>query len=141
MIVLDTNVVSELMRSAPDTAVLAWVDAQPAADLHLTSITAAELLYGVALLPAGRRRTQLAEEVGALLEEDFARRVLAFDLVAAGHYADIAARRATLGHPIGAADAQIAAVCRSHGATVATRNVSDFDDVGIDIIDPWAAST
>lgn len=140
MIVLDTNVVSELMRAAPDSAVLAWVDAQPAAGLHLTSVTAAELLYGVARLPAGRRRAQLAEQVGALLEEDFVRRVLAFDLVAAGHYADIAARRATGGHPIGAADAQIAAICRSHGAAVATRNVADFDDAGIGIIDPWAAS-
>lgn len=141
MIVLDTNVVSELLRAAPDGAVLAWVDAQPASDLHLTSVTAAELLYGVALLPTGRRRARLAEEIGAVLEEDFARRVLGFDLLAAGHYADLAARRRSLGRPVSAADAQIAAVCRSHGASLATRNVTDFDDVGVDVIDPWVAAT
>lgn len=140
MIVLDTNVVSELMRPAPDHAVVAWVDTQPVADLFLTSVTAAEMLYGVARLPAGRRRTQLAEQVGAVMKVDFARRVLAFDVVAAGHYGDIVAQREAAGRPISGADAQIAAICRSHGAALATRNVSDFDDTGIEILDPWTST-
>ncbi len=137
MIVLDTNVVSELMRSHPADDVVDWVDRQPASDLHLTAITVAELLYGVARLAGGRRRTELADQVEAMVTDDFENRVVSFDEPAAPHYADIVAGRERLGRPIGMADAQIAATCRSHGAVLATRNVDDFTDTGITIVNPW----
>ncbi|MFV0526646.1 MAG: type II toxin-antitoxin system VapC family toxin [Acidimicrobiales bacterium] len=137
MIVLDTNVISELMRPAPSLVVIDWVDQQIATDLHLASTTVAELLYGIARLPVGSRRSNLADQVEVMITTDFQQRVLPFDLTAAPHYADIAAARATAGRPIGAADAQIAATCRSHGATLATRSTKDFDDTGITIINPW----
>jgi predicted nucleic acid-binding protein len=137
VIVLDTNVVSELMRPQPEAAVIDWVDGQPAADLYLTAITVSELLHGIARLSDGRRKTRLAEQVEAMIDEDFDRRILAFDLPAAPHYADIAVHRAQLGRPIGAADAQIAATCRSHGAALATRNVKDFDATGVTVVNPW----
>lgn len=137
MIVLDTNVVSELMRAEPAVAVVAWVDAQPAEELHLTSVTLAELLYGIARLPDGRRKETLAGLLEAMIEEDFEHRVASFDETAAGHYADIVVRRERVGRPISAPDAQIAAICRSHGAVLATRNTDDFNDTGIVIVDPW----
>ncbi len=139
MIVLDTNVVSELVRPVPQPAVVAWVDAQPVSDIFTTAVTAAEMVYGVARLPPGRRRMRLAEKVELMVEVRFARRVLAFDAVAAGHYGDIVARREAAGRPISTADAQIAATCRCVGAVLATRNVSDFDDVGLEIVNPWTA--
>jgi len=137
MIVLDTNVVSELMRPAPANEVVAWVDRQPTVDLWLTAITSAELLYGIARLPDGHRKSRLAEKAEAMIEDDFDRRILPFDQTAAVHYADIVARRELAGRPISTADAQIAAICRSHGAVVATRNQRDFDAVGIGAVDPW----
>jgi toxin FitB len=137
VIVLDTNVVSELMRPAPAARVVEWVDSHPGHVLHLTAITAAELLYGVARLPDGRRKTMLAGLVEAMLEEDFHGHVVAFDEVAAAHYADIVAERERAGAPIAAADAQIAAICRSHGSVLATRNVRDFAGTGVTTVDPW----
>ena len=137
MIVLDTNVVSELMRAAPAEDVVDWVDRQPAIDVHLTAVTVAELLYGVARLPDGIRKTELAEQVEGMLNEDFDHRVVPFDETAAAHYADIVVRRERAGRPIGMADAQIAATCRSHGAVLATRNIDDFADTGINIVNPW----
>ena len=139
MIVFDTNVVSELMRPEPAAAVVDWVDRQPAADVYLTAITVAELLYGVARLPEGRRKTDIAERVEAILSEDFEHRVVAFDETAAAHYADIVVRRERGGRPISTADAQIAATCRSHGAVLATRNVDDFAGASVSIIDPWVS--
>ncbi|MGE4163979.1 MAG: type II toxin-antitoxin system VapC family toxin [Vicinamibacterales bacterium] len=137
MFVLDTTVVSELMRAEPAPAVVDWLDAQPATDLWFTAIAAAELLYGATRLPPGRRRTDLTERIEAMLAEDFARRVLPFDEVAAAHYADIAANREAAGRPISMADAQIAAIVRSHGAILVTRNVTDFIDTGVTLVDPW----
>ena len=137
MIVLDTNVVSELMRLKPAAAVLDWVDRQPAAEVYLTAITVAELLYGVARLPDGKRKTDLAERIEALLSEDFEHRIAPFDETAAAHYADIVVHRERVGRPISTADAQIAATCRSHGAVVATRNVDDFTDTAVEILNPW----
>ncbi len=139
MIVLDTNVVSELMRPEPAAAVVDWVDRQPAADVYLTAITVAELLYGVARLPEGRRKTDIAERVEAIMSEDFEHRVVAFDETAAAHYADIVVRRERAGRPISTADAQIAATCRSHGAVLATRSVDDFADTSVSIINPWVS--
>lgn len=139
MIVLDTNVLSELMRRRPEQRVVEWVDEQSA--LALTAITVAELLYGVARLADGARKTKLATAVQALVREDFSGRVLAFDGAAAEHYADLVAARERNGRPVSAADGQIAAICRAHGATLATRNTRDFDETGIDVVDPWTAAS
>ena len=138
MIFLDTNVVSELMRLEPEQVVVEWVDRQLADDVYLTAVSLAELLYGVARLPAGRRRSALAEELEAMVSDDFGHRVAAFDATAAPHYADIAARRESTGRPISFADGQIAAICRSHDAVLATRNVDDFIGTGVRLINPWA---
>lgn len=140
MIVLDTNVVSELMRRRPDEAVLAWVDREESRQLAITSVTAAELLHGVARLPRGARSLKLRLAVDALLVEDFAGRMLSFDGPAAVHYGELVAARERAGRPIAVADGQIAAICRLHGALLATRNVRDFEGTGIDVLDPWAGA-
>lgn len=137
MIVLDTNVIFELTRQAPARGVLHWLDALAVADIATTAITAAELLYGVARLPDGRRKTELAEAVDGLLNDDFQGRVLSFGEPAARRYADIVIGRELLGRPIGVADAQIAAICRTVGATLATRNTDDFGETGIGLVNPW----
>lgn len=137
MIVLDTNVVSELMRRTPEQHVLAWVDQQPVTDLVITAVTAAELRAGVALLPPGRRRTSIAKQVDILIDETFTGYVLPFNVDGSAHYGDIVARRTRAGMPISALDAQMAAVCRQHGAHLATRNLRDFTNTGVDLIDPW----
>lgn len=139
MIVLDTNVLSELMRRRPAQQVVAWVDAQDPAALTITAITVAELLYGVARLRAGARKAKLTEAVRALMRDDFAGRVLPFDVTAAEHYAEIVAARERHGRPVSAADGQIAAICRHRGARLATRNVRDFDATGVELLDPWDA--
>jgi len=139
MIVLDTNVLSELMRRRPTARVVRWVDEQDASGLAITAVTVAELLYGVARLADGARKTKLAAAVEALVREDFAGRVLPFDTAAAEHYADLAADRERQGRPVSVSDGQIAAICRCHGTRLATRNVHDFDATGITVLDPWAA--
>jgi len=137
VIVLDTNVISELTRNTPEPGVISWLDSLQAAEVATTAITAAELLYGVARLPGGRRKTELAEAVHELLSDDFRGRVLAFDDRAARPYADIVTGRDQLGRPIGIADAQIAAICRVLDAPLATRNTADFEETGIELINPW----
>ncbi len=137
MNVLDTNVISELIRPAPNESVVGWVDRQRSSQTYITSITLAELLYGVGRLPDGRRKRNLAEQIEAMVNDDFDGRVLAFDETAAVHYADIVIQRERLGRPIGMADAQIAAICRSHGSSIATRNVDDFTDTSVTIVNPW----
>ena len=140
MIVLDTNVVSELMRNAPDPGVLAWVDGQPADELYLTSVTAAELLHGVALLSPGRRREQLAQKVGRLIDEVFEGRVIPFDSVASVEYVRITGTSARAGAAISVADALIATTAAAVGAdTFATRNVRDFSDTGLTVVNPWGS--
>lgn len=137
MIVLDTNVLSEAMRPTPATQVQAWLAAQPPGHLYVTAIAEAELLYGAALLPAGRRRQGLEQAIQRMFAEDFSGRVLAFDRPAAPHYAAIVARRRALGRPIATFDAEIAAIARAIGFAVATRNIADFADLGVELIDPW----
>jgi len=117
MIILDTNVLSELMRPEPSAAVVGWMGAQPLAALHVTTLSYAEILLGVDLLPEGRRRRQLAEQADGLFAEDFAGRVLPFDLAAAPAYAAIAGRRQRAGQPLGAVDGMIAAIARAYGAS------------------------
>lgn len=140
MIILDTNVISELARVDPEPDVVAWLDSQPAAEIAITAITAAELLYGVARLPDGRRRAALAGIINALINEDFRGRVQPFDGQAADRYATVVVGREKLGRPISMADAQIAAICRVYSATLATRNIGDFTDTGISLINPWDAT-
>jgi predicted nucleic acid-binding protein len=137
MIILDTNVVSELLRPAPSPAVEAWLAAQDGATVFFTAIGEAELRLGVAILPAGRRRTSLAEAIDAMLEADFRNRILPFDTAAAQAYSAIAATRRAAGRPISQFDCQIAAIARNKQAVLATRNTVDYEDCGIDVIDPW----
>lgn len=137
MIVLDTNVVSELMRSQPSPSALGWVNAQPADQLWLCSVVVAELLYGLGRMPDGVRRRQLAEAIEAMVFDDFAGRTLPFDLEAAAAYAQMVVQRESAGLPISMADAQIAAICNVHGATLATRNTRDFAKLGLTLINPW----
>jgi len=137
MIVLDTNVLSELMRPEPEVRVLDWLGEQPVARVCTTSITQAEILHGILLLPRGKRRNALEVAARAMFDEDFAGRVLAFDSDAAPRYAAIARDRRRAGRPISHFDAQIAAIARVNKAPVATRNVADFEGCGVDVIDPW----
>ena len=137
MIVLDTNVLSELMRPAPDEMVIEWMDEHPSTRMFTTTVNQAEILYGVAVLPSGKRKHGLAAAVSALFEQDFGGRVLSFDGPAAVAFAGICADRARLGRPICQFDAQIAAIARSRGAALATRNTPDFDECGIQVVDPW----
>lgn len=137
MIVLDTNVLSEGLRPRPSENVLRWMQSEPIATLFTTSITEAELLFGAALLPEGKRRRALETVLDRLFGERFVDRILPFDSAAAREFADIAANRRRAGRPIGEPDARIAAIARSRGASVATRNVGDFVDCGITVIDPW----
>ena len=138
MIVLDTNVLSELMKPDPEQAVIAWMDRQDPATLFLTAITVADILYGIARLPEGKRKSRLRELGAAVLQEDFAGRIISFDETAAECYADVVCERQRSGRPISMADAQIAAICRaSNGATLATRNSLDFAGIGLDLTNPW----
>ncbi|HVO97611.1 MAG TPA: type II toxin-antitoxin system VapC family toxin [Bryobacteraceae bacterium] len=137
MIVLDTNVLSELARIAPAAAVSAWMDAQIRSLIFITAVTKAELLYGIEILPAGRRRAALHQSAEQMFLNEFAGRILPFDSDAAEAYARIAASRRAMGRPISQADAQIAAIARSRGATLATRNIADFEHCGIKMLNPW----
>ena len=137
---LGTNVVSELLRPSPDPAVGRWVAERPAEELHFSAVGEAELRYGVAVLPAGRRGDALALAIEAILREDFAGRILPFDSDAAGEYAEIASARRAAGRTVAPADCQIAAIARSRGMAVATRNVRDLEDIGVEIVDPWTAA-
>mgnify|MGYP001585583051 FL=1 len=137
MIILDTNVLSECLRPAPEPQVLDWLARQPANLLFLTAITEAEILYGIAILDSGRRRDELAGAAAAMFAEDFGGRILGFDTGAALAYAAIASERRRSGHPISQFDCQIAAIVKAHGAALATRNTRDFEACGIELIDPW----
>lgn len=137
MIILDTNIVSEVMRARPDPAILAWLDAQDTSQLSLTSISVAEILYGIARIPEGRRKDQLFKMAESMFDEDFSGRLLAFDEHAAVYYAELVAQRDAVGRPIGMADAQIAAICRCYDAALATRNTKDFETLGIVLINPF----
>ncbi len=139
MILLDTNVLSELIRREPAERVTRWLDSLDPVEVATTAITTAELFHGVARLPAGRRRDRLGEAVSGLIEEDLDGRIEPFDAAAAGHYAELLSERERTGHPMSVLDAQIAAICRRLGATLATRNTRDFTGTGIELLDPWEA--
>ena len=137
MIVLDTNVVSEILRPKPNPHVLEWLEEQPPSSVFTTAVTQGEVLYGIRLLPDGQRRRKLWETAGAIFIEDFAGRVLSFDSDAAANYAEISASRRAAGRPISQFDATIAAITRSHGASLVTRNTKDFEGCGLDVVNPW----
>ena len=137
MIVLDTNVLSEPLRPSPSTKVLDWMRSQPNTVLFTTTITEAELLYGIALLPRGKRRDLLKSVVERMFAVHLAGRILPFDGAAARDYADIAAVRRRSGRPMSEPDARIAAIARSRGAELATRNVADFAGCELEVINPW----
>ncbi len=139
-VILDTNVISELMLETPDAHVQEWVREVSPDLVCTTSVTLAEVRFGIARLPAGRRRALL----GAAADDvfgTFADRVLPFDATAANAYADIVVEREQAGEPIAGFDAQIAAICRVHRAALATRNTSDFTRLGLDLVDPWLTDT
>lgn len=137
---LDTNVLSELLRARPDESVLAWFARQNAAGLYVSAVTQAEMLLGARLLPAGKRRAQLQHALDAMFGEDFAGRVLPFDDAAAAPYAAIVATRRGVGRPISQFDAQIAAIATSRRAGLATRNQDDFVGCGLTLHNPWSAA-
>jgi predicted nucleic acid-binding protein len=138
MFILDTNVISEILRQQPDRSVVAWFESQPRDQLFTTAITQAEILYGLALLPKGSRREKLSEVSHLIFEEDFDGRILAFGSDAAGHYADLVAVRKFAGRPISQFDAMIASIARLHGAGIATRHTSDFESCGVEVTNPWS---
>ncbi len=140
MIVLDTNVISELMRAEPHPAVLGWVGRQPRELLYTTSINQAEILYGIGALPAGRRRAALTAAATAMFADDFAGRILPLEATAAGRYADIVVARRQAGNPIEGFDALIAATALGAGASVATRDTGGFAGCGLTLIDPWTTA-
>ena len=137
MIVLDTNVISELFTPAPHPGVVKWAQEQAEDAVFTTTITRGELLFGVHILPAGRRKDVLRVGLLRILEVRFANRVLAYDSAAADAHAEIAAQCRVQGRPRSQSDMMIASIVRAHEATLATRNVRDFDDCGIALLDPW----
>jgi predicted nucleic acid-binding protein len=139
VIILDTNVLSALMRAAPEKAVVDWLDRQPAESIWITSITLFEAWLGLALLPKGRRRTSLESAFDLLLKEDLDNRVLDFDRAAAEAAASLAAARQKKGRAVDVRDTQIAGIVLARRATLATRNVRHFADLDVQVIDPWAA--
>ncbi|MFK4088882.1 type II toxin-antitoxin system VapC family toxin [Kribbella sp. NPDC020789] len=137
MLVLDTNVVSELMRPTPDAAVLGWLAANRSYGVYTTAITVAEIRLGIARMPDGRRKDQLAEAADDVFVP-FADSILAFDATVAGaFYAEVVVGRAKAGLPIATADAMIAAICRAPRATLVTRNPKDFVETGLELVNPW----
>jgi predicted nucleic acid-binding protein len=138
LILLDTNIIYEVMRSAPDPRVICWLNGADAGILHVSTISIAEILYGLDLLPAGRRRVGMEEQVEAFLLKGFSQRIMSFDEGAARHYGPLMADRRRAGRPMAAPDGQIAAIARSRAMALATRNIRDFEACGLALINPWA---
>ena len=139
--IVDTNVISEIMKPEPDPAVARWYGDERASVRFLTTTIEAELRFGLAFMPDSKRKAALLAALNAILEIEFANRIFAFERADALHYADIMAVRRKGGRPMAGADAQIAAIARRRGMPVVTRNVSDFEDCGLEIINPWAEAS
>lgn len=140
MIVLDTNVVSEMMRPHPDERVASWLSRQPSLSVYTTCITEAEIFHGLSLLPAGRRQDALLEAAARIFTDEFSGRILSFGREAARCYATLRATRQQAGQPMSALDAQIASITLISGARLATRNTRDFSGCGLHLVDPWQAA-
>jgi predicted nucleic acid-binding protein len=138
VIILDTNVLSALMRKAPEAPVVGWLDRQPAESVWITTITLYETRLGLALLPKGRRQRALEAAFAGLLENDLENRVLDFDSAAATEAASLAAERQKFGRPVDMRDTQIAGIALARHAMLATRNVRHFADLRVPVVDPWA---
>ena len=139
MILLDTNVLSALMRSQPEAAVVAWIDNQPQSSIWTSSVTLMEIRYGIQSLPAGKRRDRIRQAFDAVLREEIQDRFASFDSVAAEHAADLMARGKNQGRPIDLRDTMIAAIALAARATIATRNVDHFADLDVSVVDPWSS--
>lgn len=139
MILLDTNVVSAVMAPAPPRAVIEWLNRQATVTLYLSTITIAEIGYGMRVMPDGKRRRSLEERFEKFVAEGFEQRILDFDLPAARRYAEVMGHRKEIGQPLGVPDGQIASIARAHGFAVATRNVGDFEECGLELINPFEA--
>ncbi len=137
MVIVDTNIVAELMRPSPAQEVILWMNDQDASALFLTTISIGEIGYGLEILPQGRRRLQLEQGFERVIVEAFTGRILGFDEEAARHYGVVMGRRKEIGRPLSALDGQIASIARAKGFAVATRNVRDFVECGVDIINPF----
>lgn len=137
MLLLDTNMLSEMMRPEPERKIVDWIVRQPSDELFTAAVCQAEVLAGLAIMPSGRRRTGLEEAARAMFTDDFDGRILPFDTEAAVGYAEIFAARRNVGRPSGTIDLMVAAIARVRGASVVTRNVADFEGVGVTIVNPW----
>jgi len=137
MLVLDTNVISEIMKALPSARVMQWWSQQQSGELFTTTVSVAEILYGIEILPRGKRRDSLRAETEVVFTQDLAGRILPFDEEAAHAFPGIAAVRRAQGHPIAEFDAQIAAIARSRRAILATRNTADFEGCGVRLVNPW----
>lgn len=137
MIVLDTNVVSAVMALIPVVSVVEWLDRHKTTDLYLSSITIAEIEYGLRILPDGRRRRTLQERFAEFVARGFEQRILDFDSAVARCYGDVMGHRREVGRPMSTPDGQIAAIARTHRMAVATRNVRDFEECGVEILNPF----
>ncbi len=137
MILLDTNVISEVMKVAPSANVLKWLNDQSSSAVHVSTVTVGEITYGLRILPDGRRRHQLKEKFEQFIALAFAQRVLGYDEAAARLYGEIIRLRKELGRPMSVPDGQMAAIARCHGLSVATRNAGDFEDCGVDLLNPF----
>ena len=138
MMILDTNVVSELMRANADQRVLDWLNARYHVRYFLTAVSVGEILFGISRLPFGKRKENLENTWIAMLDHDFVGSVLPFDSVSAGYFGELASKRQCIGRPVGVADTQIAAICQRHAAVLVTRNTKDFDSLEIELQDPWS---
>lgn len=138
MILLDTNVLSEFMRSTPSRSVVAWLDAQISEQVWISAISRAEIELGIALMPDGQRKAGLQQAAQLMFMQDFSGRCLPFDERAASCYANLVAQRTRIGRPVSVEDAQIAAISLTHGLVLATRNVRDFEQIdGLTVVNPW----
>jgi len=138
MLMLDTNMLSEIMRAEPDRKIADWMVRQPSDELFTAAVCQAEILSGLAIMPNGRRRTDLEEAARAMFADEFSGRILPFDMAAASAYAEVFAARRKAGRPGGTIDLMLAAIARVHGASIVTRNVAGFEGVGVAIVNPWA---
>jgi toxin FitB len=139
MILLDTNIVAEMMKAEPAPAVVSWLNGQEASSLFLSAVTVGEIAFGLRVLPRGRRRRHLEEGFERVLAEGFLGRILPFDEEAAHRYGEIMSRRRQIGRPLSIQDGQIASIARANGCAVATRNVRDFLDCGVEVVNPFEA--
>jgi predicted nucleic acid-binding protein len=140
MVLLDTNVVAEMMTASPAPAVVSWLNGQESSALFLTTVTIGEIAYGLRVMPHGKRRLQLEQGFERVLAEAFAGRILAYDEEAALQYGEVMGRRKEIGRPLSVPDGQIAAIARARGCAVATRNVRDFVDCGVEVLNPFESN-